>query len=110
MINEIHKTINCEDIGEVELIINEYTTKKEIIKLIQEWKNSIRCCERLHQDPDMYIFVLYEDGTTYSRSYYEEYGKFTYTHIKAVMMDDGYEYYAFGKYEINDEAIPTVSD
>lgn len=108
MINTIEKTMICEDIGEVKMTINEYSTKKEIVKLIQEWKDSIKLCEKTDFDPDMYIFVLYEDGSYYSRSFGDEDGKFRYTHIKAVMMNDGYEYYTFGEYEINENAIPYV--
>lgn len=104
----ITRTINCEDIGEVELTFNECTTKREIVRLIQEWKNNINYCEKINQDPDMYIFVLYEDGSVYSRSYQYEENKFKYTHIKAVMMDDGYEYYTFGEYGINEHAVPYI--
>lgn len=110
MINRVTKTMEI-DIGEVELTINEYTTKKEIVKLIQEWKDSIRLSEKLHQDPDMYIFVLYEDGSYYSRSYQDEDGKFKYTHIKGVNLEDGYEYYTYGEYTIDEEtAILTTAD
>lgn len=95
---------------DIMLIVNEYSTKKEIVKMIQEWKDSIRFCEHLNQNPDMYIFVLYEDGTTYSRSFREEDGKFRYTHIKTAILDDGYEYYIYGEYEMNEDTnyIPTV--
>ena len=101
----ITKTITCEDIGEFEITINECYTKKEIVKLIQEWKSNIKLCEKTNSDSDMNIFVLYEDGTTYVRSDNYEIGKFIYTHIKSVIMDDGYEYYTFGEYEINQDGV-----
>lgn len=107
MINTITKTVNT-DVGEFDLIINEYNTKKEIIKLIQEWKDSIKLCEKLHQDAEMFIFVLYEDGSYYARSYGYIDGKFKYDHIKAVNMDDGYEYYTYGEYSIDENGILTV--
>lgn len=92
------------------LTVNEYETKKEIVKIIQEWKDSIKLSEHLHQNPDMYIFVLYEDGSTYARSFGEEDGKFRYTHIKTAILDDGYEYYIYGEYEMNENTnyIPTT--
>lgn len=101
ILNEITDTI---------LTVNEYDTKKEIVKMIREWKDSIKLCEYLRQDPDTYIFVLYEDGTTYSRSFREEDGKFRYTHIKTAILDDGYEYYIYGEYEMNEDTnyIPTT--
>lgn len=99
-----------DEMTDTMLTVNEYTTKKEIVKMIQEWKDSIRLCEKLHQNPDMNIFVLYDDGSTYSRSYREEDGKFRYTNIKTAILDDGYEYYIYGEYEMNEETnfIPTT--
>lgn len=99
-----------DEITDTMLTVNEIDTKKEIVKMIQEWKDSIKLCEFLHQNPDMYIFVLYEDGSTYSRSFGEEDGKFRYTHIKTAILDDGYEYSIYGEYEMNEDTnyIPTT--
>lgn len=107
MINTITKNVNTE-FGDMELVINEYTTKKEIIKLIREWKASIKLCEKLNQDPEMFIFVLYEDGSYYAKSFEDCDGKFKSNGIKAVNMDDGYEYYTYGEYDINENGILTV--
>jgi hypothetical protein len=94
------KTAWCEALEEdVEITIEEYTTKREIVKLIQEWKDSIKC-----YSADLYIAVQYEDGSYYFNHAGDEDGKFRYTHIKAVIMDDGCMYYAYGKYEINENA------
>jgi hypothetical protein len=101
-------TINTVDIGEINVIVNEYT-RKEIKQLIAEWIENIEFCETLNQNPDMYIFVEYNDGTTYSRSYNDENGTFKKTGIKAVEMDDGYEYYTFGEYEFNEYGVLTVA-
>lgn len=100
--------INTADIGTIDVIVNEYD-RKEIKQLIAEWIENIELCETIKQDPDMYIFIEYDDGTTYTRSYNEESGTFKKTGIKAVEMDDGYEYYTFGKYEFNECGVLSVA-
>ena len=100
--------VNTVDLGEIDVIVNEYN-RKEIKKLIAEWIDGIELCEFLKQDACTYIFIEYNDGTTYSRSYNAESGTFKKTGIKAVQMDDGYEYYTFGKYEINEYGVLSVA-
>ena len=105
MKNTITKTTYCEALEEdVEITIDEYTTKKEIVRSIQEWKESIKLAMKLGYSQDVYIAVQYEDGHFYWNHAGDEDGKFTYTHIKAVIIDDGYQYYTFGKYVINENA------
>ena len=101
-------TINTVDIGEINVTVNEYN-RKEIKSLIDEWIKNIEFCEQIKCDPDMYIFIEYSDGTTYSRSYNDEMGTFKRTGIKAVEMDDGYEYYTFGKYSFNECGVIEIA-
>lgn len=100
--------IDTADIGTIEVTVNEYNLA-EIKKLITEWQEGIDFCESVNQNPEMYIFVEYKDGSTYTRSFGEESGTFKKTGIKAVEMDDGYEYYTFGKYEFNECGVLTVA-
>lgn len=99
----------CEDIGTIEMTINEYKTKKAIAKLIKELLiYSFEISEAVNQDNDTSIFVLYDDGSSYYRTFGIENGEFKTTHIKAVAIDDGYEYYTYGKYEINEYGVLSV--
>jgi hypothetical protein len=100
--------INTIDLGEINVEVEEYN-RKEIKKLILEWIDSIEFNEAIKCDPDLYIYVEYNDGSTYSRSYQYEQGTYKKTGIKAVQLDDGYMHYVFGKYEFNEYGVLSVA-
>ena len=105
-----------DTITDTELTVNE-VTRKELLDLVRDYQESIKFSEELYAlkspyaaDPDLYIFIEYADGSTYCRSLGEEEGRFKKINIKYADLNDGYEYYVYGKYVINEDTnfIPQV--
>lgn len=105
-----------DTITDTELTVNE-VTRKELLDLVRDYQESIRFSEELYAmkspyatDPDLYIFIEYTDGSTYCRSLGEEEGRFKKINIKYADLNDGYEYYIYGKYVMNEDTnfIPQV--
>ena len=111
------KVLVMDTITDTELTVYE-VSKVAALKQVREWIEEIEWQEELKRignayacEPDMYIYIEYEDGSTYTRSYFDENGKFKKSgKIKYIEMDDGCEYTIYGKYIMNEETnfIPQV--
>ena len=72
-------------------------TRSEAIEQVEYWIDQI---EQSEYSTDLYIWVEYKDGTNYSNYDGDISGRFHRNNIKGIIMDDGYMYYIYGKYEI----------
>lgn len=58
---------------------------------------------------DTSVYVEYKDGSCYYNIDGDITGKFKKSNIKAIILDDGYEYYIFGSYTMSENLIPQVA-
>ena len=93
--NEFGDTIKVEEMSRV-----------EAIEQVIYWMEVI---ETSDYSTDCYIYVEYNDGSYYINFDGDISGKFKKTGIKNIIMDDGYEYYIYGPYIINENDIPETA-
>ena len=87
-------------------IFVEEMTLKEAIEYAVDWYNGLK--EMPEGYANMYMYIEYKDGSIYSNSDGDEDGRFKKTGIKSMVLDDGYEYYIYGKYTMNENLIPEL--
>lgn len=95
-----------DEYTDCEITVEEMTRAEGIEYAI----DFIEGMENYNGHSDMSVYVEYNDGTYYHNIDGDVSGrKFKKTGIKAIILDDGYEYYVFGKYTMSDNTIPEVA-
>lgn len=87
-------------------IFVEEMTLKEATEYAVDWYNGLR--ETPVGYSNMYMYIEYKDGSIYSNLDGDEDGRFKKTGIKSMVLDDGYEYYIYGKYTMTENLIPEL--
>jgi hypothetical protein len=86
-------------------IMVEEMNRKEALEYAKDWFETIKTAT---YSTDMSIYIEYKDGSYYSNIDGDESGNFKKSNIKAIILDDGYEYYIYGDYEMTENLIPEV--
>lgn len=98
-----------DEYTECEIQVEEMT-RKDAIQYAEDFIEGIETSRRCgFYNSDINIYVEYKDGTCYINQDGDIDGTFKKTNIKVIIMDDGYEYYIFGKYTMNENMIPEVA-
>lgn len=85
----------------------EEMNKAEAVEYAIDFIEGIENC---NGNSDMSVYVEYNDGSYYSNLDGDVSGrKFKKTGIKAIILDDGYEYYIYGAYKMSENTIPEVA-
>ena len=91
---------------ELECEVNvEEMNRAEALEYAFDWEEAIK---NANYSTEMSIYIEYKDGSYYSNIDGDISGKLRKTNIKAIILDDGYEYYIYGAYEMNENLIPEV--
>lgn len=81
-------------------------TRQEAISQAQDFIDGIATAKKLKQgDTDTTIWVQYKDGSHYMNYDGDVEGKLKKSGITHISIDDGYQYYIYGKYKMNDNLI-----
>lgn len=83
----------------------EEMTRKEAIEYVEDWIGNIEC---VPYSTDLYIWVEYNDGSFYKNYDGDVEGVFKKRNIRGVILDDGYEYYVYGEYTVDENLIATL--
>ena len=93
---------------EAEITVEEMS-RKEALEYACDFINGIEYSNKVGQTSDMSVYVEYNDGTYYHNIDGDITGSFKRKNIKAIILDDGYEYYIFGDYTMSEYFIPEVA-
>lgn len=103
------KTVKYYDeYTECEIMVEEMS-RKEALECACDFIDGIELSNYLNQSSDMSVYVEYNDGTYYHNINGDITGNFKKRNIKAIILDDGYEYYIFGNYIMDENVIPQVA-
>ena len=96
-----------DEYTECEIMVEEMS-RKEALEYACDFIEGIELSDYLNQSSDMSVYVEYNDRTYYHNINGDITGNFKKRNIKAIILDDGYEYYIFGNYIMDENVIPQV--
>ena len=103
------KTVKYYDeYNESEIMVEEMS-RKTALEYANDFIDGIEYSNQIGQTSDMSVYVEYNDGTYYHNIDGDITGTFKKRNIKAIILDDGYEYYIFGDYTMSEYFIPEVA-
>ena len=85
----------------------EEMSRTEAVQYIKDWVDGI---SNAPYSTDLSVYVKYTDGSSYINIDGDVSGKLKFRGIKGCILDDGYEYYIYGQYEMADSLIPELVD
>lgn len=97
-----NEELDCE-------VMVEEMNKTEALEYAKDWIDGIETATKGGWSTDTSVYVEYKDGRYYCNIDGDVTGTFRKTNIKAIILDDGYEYYIYGAYKMNDNLIPEVA-
>lgn len=94
-----------DEYTECEIFVEEMG-RKEALEYAKDFIDAIEFAD---YTTDMSVYVEYKDGSFYHNLDGDIDGTFKKSNVKAIILDDGSEYYVYGKYTMSDIMIPEVA-
>ncbi|MCQ2602365.1 MAG: hypothetical protein MJ193_00415 [Clostridia bacterium] len=97
-----------DEYTECEITVEEMS-RKEALQYAIDFIDGIETAGILGYSSDTSVYVEYKDGSCYINIDGDVSGTLKKQNIKAIILDDGYEYYIYGEYKMNENMIPEVA-
>lgn len=111
----VKKEYPIKDIDDIKAVVWECKTQKEILEYLDEaleneqiWlSGNTRCCNPFEDES---YFILYKDGSTYSKLDGVEEGVYKKKNIKAIVYNNPCDTWVYGDYEVNEYGVVTYKE